>query len=266
MDTLLILVTGLSLAMAIAMGGLVLTLLREDRRRSDARVAALLDMAGEGPRVTERMATEPVIVAPAVRAVRRERPVTHVERPVAHDIDLDLRSDASPTAGVGNLFSEPEQRSTWRTRMAVAAGLAVMVAGAGYALLSSSPSSAPAAAAQGTDIQNPAPAPLELLSLHHTQENSGLAVTGLVQNPRSGRTLTRVIATVTAFSAGGTVLASGRAPLDFTTLAPGAESPFVVHTPLTGAVARYRIGFRAEDGDVIAHVDKRGTPDAVARK
>jgi hypothetical protein len=30
-------------------------------------------------------------------------------------------------------------------------------------------------------------------------------------------------------------------------------------------VARYRVGFRTEDGRVITHVDKRG-PDALAQK
>jgi hypothetical protein len=42
-----------------------------------------------------------------------------------------------------------------------------------------------------------------------------------------------------------------------TALAPGDESPFVVAVPVTEAVARYRIGFRGEDGRVIAHIDKR---------
>ena len=42
-----------------------------------------------------------------------------------------------------------------------------------------------------------------------------------------------------------------------TSLAPGDDSPFVVSVPVTAAVARYRIGFRGEDGRVIAHVDKR---------
>jgi hypothetical protein len=42
-----------------------------------------------------------------------------------------------------------------------------------------------------------------------------------------------------------------------TSLAAGDESPFVVSVPVTDTVARYRIGFRGEDGHVIAHVDKR---------
>jgi hypothetical protein len=63
----------------------------------------------------------------------------------------------------------------------------------------------------------------------------------------------------------GAILASGRAPLDFTSLAPGDESPFLVTVPVNGRVARYRIGFRTEDGGIIGHVDKRHA-DAVALK
>ena len=84
-----------------------------------------------------------------------------------------------------------------------------------------------------------------------------------MQNPRTGAPLSRVVVTAFAFGPDGTFLASSRAPLDFTTLAPGDESPFVVTVPVTGVVSRYRIGFRAEDGNVIAHVDKRA-PEALA--
>ena len=98
---------------------------------------------------------------------------------------------------------------------------------------------------------------MELLSLRHTKQEDTLTVSGLVQNPKTAPALTKVFATAFVFGADGSFLASGRAPLDFTTLAPGEESPFVVTVPLTGEVARYRIGFRGEDGRVIAHVDRR---------
>jgi len=63
--------------------------------------------------------------------------------------------------------------------------------------------------------------------------------------------------TAYAFDDKGSFLASGRAPIDVAALAPGDESPFVVSVPVADAVARYRIGFRGEDGRVIAHIDKR---------
>ena len=78
-----------------------------------------------------------------------------------------------------------------------------------------------------------------------------------MQNPRSGAPLSRVTVTAFAFDDKGAFLASGRALIDVTALSPGDESPFVVSVPVTETVARYRIGFRGEDGRVIAHVDKR---------
>jgi hypothetical protein len=84
-----------------------------------------------------------------------------------------------------------------------------------------------------------------------------LTITGLVQNPRAGTLLSRVTVTAYAFDDKGAFLASGRALIDVTSLAPGDESPFVVSLPVTETVARYRIGFRTEDGRVISHIDKR---------
>jgi hypothetical protein len=106
--------------------------------------------------------------------------------------------------------------------------------------------------------------PLELVSLHHSQEPQRLVITGLVQNPRSGGALSHIVATAFVFGPDGAFLTSSRAPLDFTTLSPGDESGFVLNIPVTGSVARYRVGFRTEDGRVIEHVDKR-TPDALAQ-
>jgi len=60
------------------------------------------------------------------------------------------------------------------------------------------------------------------------------------------------------------VAGTGRAPLDYVTLAPGDESSFVVKVPVRGPIARYRVGFRAADGTVVAHVDRR-TPGSSAR-
>jgi hypothetical protein len=102
-----------------------------------------------------------------------------------------------------------------------------------------------------------AAAPLELVSLRHTQDGGTLTITGLVQNPKAGVPVSRLTATAVVFAPDGTFLAGGKAPLDYTSLAAGDESPFVVTVPVSGSVARYRVGFRAEDGTVVAHVDRR---------
>ena len=98
---------------------------------------------------------------------------------------------------------------------------------------------------------------LELLSLKQTQDTNALTITGHVQNPRDGVVLSKISATALVFSADGTLLANGRAPLDYSVLRPGDESGFVISVPVNVPVARYRVGFRSEDGRVIGHIDRR---------
>lgn len=110
-----------------------------------------------------------------------------------------------------------------------------------------------------TDLRVPEedPSPLELISMRHARDGSTLTITGLVRNPRAGMSRTDIAAVVFAFDRDGGFLTSARAPLDFTTLGPGDESPFVVTLPNVGAVARYRVSFRTDVG-VLRHVDRRG--------
>jgi hypothetical protein len=156
------------------------------------------------------------------------------ERPVKTSVDL---------------FTAPESANPWSRRVAVAFGLAACVSLVGYLLLPR-----PAVHARAVATQS---APLELLSLRHTQDADGLTVSGVVQNPRGGVAMSHVVATVLLFAADGTFLTNGRAEVDYATLAPGEESPFVIKVPVSGSVARYRVGFRRPDGTVIAHVDRR---------
>jgi hypothetical protein len=107
-------------------------------------------------------------------------------------------------------------------------------------------------AAAAAAIKSPS---LELLSMRHVREADGLTVTGLVRNGGSG-SADRLIAVVFAFDRSGNFLASGRAPIDFLSLAPGDESPFKVSVPNAGEVGRYRVSFRTEAG-VVKHVDRR---------
>lgn len=96
---------------------------------------------------------------------------------------------------------------------------------------------------------------LELLSMRHVRDADALTVTGLVRNGGSG-SADRLIAVVFAFDRSGNFLSSGRAPIDFLSLAPGDESPFKVSVPNAGEVGRYRVSFRTEAG-VVKHVDRR---------
>ena len=149
------------------------------------------------------------------------------------------------TTSGGSLKSRPMIKAAVVAAMGIAIVIAVAMSSSGK-----TDSSSPAATAAGQA------APLELVSMRHAREGSNLTVSGLVRNPRAGKPAARIIAVVFAFDKAGTFVASGRAPLDFTTLDPGDESPFVVTIPNVANVGRYRVSFRTESG-MLRHVDRR---------
>jgi hypothetical protein len=224
MDFVLVSITALSLILALAMGVVLFTVLREDRQRSDARVAAL-----------------------AAASARFDLPLASRDAELLPEADQIVRT-------ANDLFAVSAEPSPWRRRLRVAAALAVVISAVGYVVLPARTAAPSAAAAQVV--------PLELLSLSHTQQPSGLTISGTVYNPRGATPVSQVFAAAVLFGPEGNFLTSARAPLDFTTLRPGEESPFVVTIPVAGVVARDRVGFRAADGSAIAHVDRRA--DATA--
>ncbi len=234
MDTTLVTVTVLSMGMAAALSVIVWRLLRDERRRSEARVVALATATRPQPKA----------------APRGDAP---------HD--LRLRPEATPVV-TGAMFAEPPRPSPWGNRLAVMACIALF---ATSVVLVAMTVASPRDAGSATRPTGPGVAAgpqtadggLELLSLRDAHQNGTLTITGLVHNPRGAGLLTRVTVTAYAFDDKGAFLASGRALLDVTTLAPGDDSPFVVTVPVADGVARYRIGFRSEDGRVIGHVDRR---------
>src|SRR5262245_40562924 len=272
MDTMLLAVTAVALAMTATMAVILVTVLRQERARSEARVAALSALAAEAiearpepthrevlhtePRRQETIAPRPVVAPTVVPPFSEE--------PVVDDVnDFEIRPGVS---GVSHLFSEPEPPSPWGRRFVVIGCLAALVLVIGMTLVfraRSTPMTGAASVAQGA--AKAGGSPLELLSLRYSQESDRLVISGMVQNPRGASPVSHVVATVFVFGGNGTFLTSGRAPLDFITLTPGEESPFVVNVPVTGQVTRYRVGFRTEDGRVLPHVDKR-TPEALAQK
>jgi hypothetical protein len=233
MDTTLVTVTLLSMAMAASLSVIVWRMLRDERRRSEARVVALTTKA---------------------RAPNLE--------PRSSILELPIREAPVSTTA---MFAEREVTSPWSHRFAVMAGLGLVVASVilfslaanGRTAAPHAPAAGSATAAAAQPGARPAAIGLELLSLRDSRQPESLTITGLVQNPRGGAALSRVTVTAYAFDDKGSFLASGRAPIEVIALAPGDESPFVVSVPVTDTVARYRIGFRGEDGRVIAHVDKR---------
>lgn len=249
MDTTLVIVTLLSMGMAGALSVIVWRMLRDERQRSDARVASLAALAAAS-------------VSPVSPIARQSPPVDLPIRPAA----VARHVAAAPAGRVGDLFVEHvEEESPWRNRFVVMAALGLVIASATLFTLAAKGRVTPRPASHTLPTANAQPATspaaaqpgLELVSMRDARDAGALTITGMVRNPHTGALLTRVSVTAYAFDANGAFLASGRALLDVTSLTPGDESPFVVSVPVTGAVARYRIGFRGEDGRVIAHVDKR---------
>jgi len=287
MNTVLIVVTALALALAAGMAIVVVTMLRHERARSDARIEVLSALAaepGSAPpvRASTHFAAEQVAQwRDAVRSSREatssleaaSQPARIVADPIAtldpgasslDDVDdFEIRPSV---AGVADLFSEPDRPSPWTNRLVAIGCFAAIVLAIGIALTTFGSRNAPGSQTASTTPAKPKAdvAPLELLALRHTQESDRIVVTGLVQNPRTAPPIAHVAATVFVFGPDG-FLSSNQAPLDFTTLTPGGESQFVVSVPVKGQVSRYRVGFRTEDGQVLPHVDKRA-PNALAQK
>jgi len=110
--------------------------------------------------------------------------------------------------------------------------------------------SGPRAPAQEQSTQE-----LELLSMRHVRAGDALTVTGLVRN-RGAAAAVSITAVVFVFDRDGGFVASGRAPLEFSAIARGDESPFQVTIPEVKDVGRYRVSFRTPAG-TIPHLDLR---------
>ena len=234
----LIVVTLLSLTLAAIMSVVAWRLVREERRRSEARVAAL--------------AVE-IHSAEAPRAMMNDLPFG--EAPVVVSTSSDLFAAAQPGASSGS-----------RLAAVIALGVFVVGSGAALAVVLSSGSRGvanPALTLVGSGSSRtlrtdaPAePAPLELVALGNERDADRLTVRGVVRNPPSGSEVSRLTAVVFLFNRDGGFLASGRAAVGAAALAPGAESPFVVTVPVAADVGRYRVSFRTDTG-VVPHVDRR---------
>lgn len=146
---------------------------------------------------------------------------------------------------VGSVFERTTEGLRGRPAIKIVAGVAMILIVAGGVFIGSWMS--------GTSKTG---APLELMSMRYTRQGTTLTVSGLVKNPSKGVAVNDVTAVVFAFNRNGAFVSSGRAPLDFSALAPGDQSPFIVNVPNVTDVARYRVTFRSGD-TVVRHIDRR---------
>jgi hypothetical protein len=139
-----------------------------------------------------------------------------------------------------------------RLPLFAAAGLIVMLGGALIFLnRSASDDHAAATVAQVAHTE-----PLELVSLGHAREVTLLTISGTVRNPATGLKLEGLTAVISLLDRNGALVSTKDVPLDYRALGPGEEAPFKISIPDPGAIARYRVSFRAGT-DVVPHVDRR---------
>jgi hypothetical protein len=249
MDTLLLGITVVALIITLVTSIAAWRLAREDRRRAAARAAALavatgLSRASAGGRREPEAARSPW--APGSGARLSAGPsAPRLAEPTAAPSD-----EAS-----GRLFGGTGATSEGVGRqrgLAVAAGALFVVLSLGLVWMMAAP--------RGTTPRAMGPNnPLELISLRHDRQGSKLEVSGLVRNPASANPVEHLTAVVFLFDPAGAFVASARAPIDFTKLAAGEESPFVVTLDAPADVSRYRVSFRTDEG-IVPHVDRRGAP------
>jgi len=227
---LMLIITFTACLVAITMTVLAWRVLREDRRRTDARVAALAAEINDGS--MNRYSEVALNEAPHV-------PVDHL---------------------FANADTEAERP---RPRLAAIVGGGALVVGTIGTLLLLATSGARPSAATGPKPRPSAAAAapaaanstLELMALGHEREDDRLTIRGIVRNPSGGQPLTNVTAVVLLFNQQGGFLTSGRAAIGGA-LAPGGEAPFAVTVPGAGDVGRYRVSFRTSEG-IVPHVDRR---------
>lgn len=276
METVLLIVTVISLVVALVMSMAAWRLARDEKRRAAARVAALsiaatsargdaasyggqgLSPDAIGFQVRPAVVDRPVARAPwAPAPLAMEPPPAPVAMTTVHEMPLNAASsprEVSPHAsGFLGAANAPEQESGGRQRVlaGVAAVLFVGLLG-GLVWMMSSPRGTSAAAVGPNS-------PLELVSLRHDRKSDKLAVSGLVRNPVAGKPVERLLAVVFLFDRQGAFVTSGKTNVDFLKLGAGDESPFVVTLDAPATVARYRVSFRTDDG-VVPHIDRRGAP------
>lgn len=230
MELALLSITSVSLLLALGMGAVLWTVLRDAQARSEARVALLREAAGERPECTDDVPA----VAPAP-------------------------DSCSPVTGEGMFSSGLTVSPPFRAGTALV--LAVAFCGTAAVLLALQLVEAPATTPPLAGVAQARP--LELLMLAHTPDQDGLTISGIARNPQGSPRRTGVMVVASALDASGREVGWSRSALEDSVLEPGGESPFVINVAVASVPSRYRVGFRGTDGRVIAHVDRRS--DDVSR-
>ncbi len=242
MDTMLLAVTVASLLVAAASTTVAWQVMRAERQRRTARVAALVSAAG-------LTTGTPRPETPVPSGLHEFIPAHDEAQAQTRDVSGGLED--APVA-VGGLFGKPSATSGSAGRqqwLMGAAGVfaALVITVAGIVFLGNR---------TAATVSSPAGIPLELVALNHSRAEGGLAVAGLVRNPAAGAPVAQLDAEVRVFDAAGILIATRLASIDASSLEPGQETAFAVTLGELATAARYRVSFNAA-GTMRPHVDLR---------
>jgi hypothetical protein len=260
MEGVLVTITLLALLTTVAMAAVAWTLMQEERRRSDARVASLsaeLDTADGGvvdgaARVAgdRWLRHQPEVDADPLEAFPSQfnTPPAHVEPGASQSLPNALFSTAS----------RQDHDATERLFPALATGAVLMCVGlAAVLLLSSIPAASAPSSSSNSGASSAHAQSLELMSVESSATPGRIQLTGVVRNPLGATQLSRVTAVAHFFGRDGGFLGSSRSTIGMP-LDPGRDASFTVVSDMVGDVARYRVSFRADDDAPLSHVDRRG--------
>jgi hypothetical protein len=277
--TFLLIVTISSILLAALMGAIAWRIAAQERRRSEARIAALaaeirVPAAGP-PRAAAAQASGGRHPEIGLRGEPRRLATFPVQaRPAAAwEDDLQIRSRVDHRSPAPDLFTQPVSHS--RSGAVIVVGglvilglltLSVVLSRGTWAGGRAGNASGATRLAQnrqsmvtpstGTPATPRETMPLELVALGHDRDGDRLTVRGVIRNPSSAAPVDPLTAVVFAFDPDGGFIASGRAIIDSSALRPGAESTFIVTVPGAAAVGRFRVSFRSGDR-IVPHVDRR---------
>lgn len=234
-DTILVLVTIISLTFAAVMGVIVWRMLHLEQKRSAARVAALVDAVD--------MAESDGIPDPGSLPQWTDLVIERTARV--------SRQTADDSAAAAHLFRPAEVPEGNGRRLVAGFALATtFLVLAAAVVVSVSTRVSVAARAEF------APPPLELLSLEHAHTGGQLAIRGVVRNPVARGVTEGLVAVVFLLDKDGGYLGTFKQPVVETVLPPGADSPFEVSVSDRLPVSRYRLTFHVGRGPV-PHLDRR---------
>jgi hypothetical protein len=250
MQIILVTATLVSAGIAVVMAAFSWRLFRAEQRRSEARIAWLSAAINDDDDAT-------VVTGP----------------PAGFTPEDEWEFGEKPVSLGSDMFGVAQRAAPSRVRMLGIAAVGALVIGAVVmglvTIVSASRGTTHAArptAATPPQTATPAPAvspvpqaaapALELIALGHEREKDRLTVRGIVRNPSAGTEMHQLNAVVLLFDHEGGFVATGRAPIDGSNLAPGMERTFVVSVPAGADVERYRVSFRSDD-HVVPHVDRR---------